>query len=157
MFIMDSPAPTVEVVAMLSTTTSHCEIRKRASENESGDSIEARCDNASRPLGRALKGVSVDRISACRVVMTLNAVHSPRVLSLSNCRGRLIVADVGTKWTTQLQKTAGIHAASTEFVAYKQIDGRMGCYDVTITYDANPGAQDTAYKDKTRQFCVPSQ
>lgn len=154
MFITASPAPTVEVVALLSTNRSRCEISKRASDEESGDQIEARCGNIRRPLGRALKGVSMNRISACQVVITVNAVHSPRLLDLSNCRGKLVVVDVGTIWTKQLQKTASIQAASTEFVSYKHIKSRTGCYDVTVTYDTKPGAQDTSYQEKTEQFCI---
>lgn len=154
MFTMDSPAPTVEVVALLSTTTSQCEIRKRVSDEEAGDPLEAKCGNVRRPLGRALKGVSVNPISACRVVITVNAVHLPRLLSISNCRGPLMVADVGASWTNHLRKTAGIRPASTEFVSYKQIEGRAGCYDVTVTYDAKPGDRDTSYQEKTERFCV---
>ena len=154
MFIMDSLAPTVEVVAFLSTKRSRCEIRKRASDNDSGDPIEVRCGAIRTPLGEALKGVSINRISSCRVVMTVNAVHSPRLLRLSNCRGPLIVKDLGARWIKQIQKTFNILPAKTEFVAYKTIVGRTSCYDVIITYDATLNSKDTSYKEKTRQFCT---
>lgn len=154
MLIMDSPAPTVEVVALLSTTTSHCEIRKSASDDEAGDPIEVRCGTIRKPLGSAIKGVSVNRVSACQVVMIVNAVHSPRLLNLSNCRGPLSVADAGGVWTKRLQKSADIKTGSIEFVAYEQVAGLTGCYNVTITYDAKSGGQNTSYKEKTGKFCV---
>jgi len=154
MFIMDSPPPSVEVVSVLSTTTSRCEIRKRLSDDEAGDPIEARCGSMTKPLGRALKGVSVNRISACRIVLTVNAVHSPRLLRLSNCRGPLSVADVGSRWTTRLRNAAAIKTSRGEFVSYEPIATQRGCYNVTVTYDAKSGTQNTAYKKKRERFCV---
>ena len=147
----------MEVVAVLTSTTSRCEIRKHTSGDEAGDQIEVRCGDATTSLGRALKGLSVNRISGCRVVLTVNAVHSPRLLSLSNCRKPLKVVDVGSVWTTRLQKSANIKPESVEFVAYEKIARRIGCYDITITYDANPNSSNTAYEEKKGQFCIEAQ
>jgi hypothetical protein len=95
MLIINQPASAVEVVAHLTATTSHCEIRRRSSDDEAGDPIEVRCGTTTTSLGRALKGASVDRIQACQIVLTVNAVHTPQLLGLNNCRGRLSVSDIG--------------------------------------------------------------
>ena len=152
-----SPTPTVEVVAVLSTATSRCEIRKRQSGDEAGDPIEAKCGATTKPIGRSLKGVTVDRISGCRVVLTVNAVHSPRLLNLSNCRGALVVTDIGSAWTKRLQKSAGINAKSVEFVSYEKLAERTGCYKVTVTYDVDAHSQNTAYQEKEGRFCIAAQ
>lgn len=154
MFAIDFGAQAIDVVAVLSATTSHCEIRKHASDNEDGDLIDARCGSLIKPIGRALKGVSVDHISACHVIVTVNAVHSPRLLSLTNCRGLLVVTDVGSAWREKVRKSAAIKESSVEFVSYEALAKRPGCYNVTITYDAVPSSENTAYKTKSGRFCV---
>jgi len=157
MFMMDAPPPpAIEIVAQLSTSTSHCQIQKRATDDEAGDQIEARCRSMTTPLGRALKGVSVDRIRACQVVLTVNAVHNPRLLNVGNCKGSLSVSDVGSQWVGQVEKAAGIKSGAVEFVAFEKAAAGPGCYRVTVTYDAKPGGQDTSYEDKQARFCVSS-
>ncbi len=154
MFTIDSSPQAIDVIAVLSTATSRCEIRKRVSDNEGGDLIDARCGSTVRQLGRALKGVSIDRISACRVVVTVNAVHRPRLLNLVNCSGSLTVTDVGSVWTKKLRQSVAIKDSSVEYVAYKALSMRPGCYKVAITYDAVPGSENTSYKERVGRFCV---
>lgn len=157
MSLIDSPPAQVEVVARLAARTSRCEIIKYASDDDSGDLLEGNCGTMSRSLGWALKGVSVDRINACQVLLTVNAVHSPRLLSLSNCSGRLVESDVGSTWVEQLQRRADIQSRSIEFISYAKVEKRVGCYDVTVTYDARSGAQNTPYKETAAQFCIRRQ
>ena len=153
MLLMASPPATVEVVAQLSTATSHCEIRKRVIDEEAGEPLEVKCGSATRSLGKALKGVSVDRISACRVFLTLNAVHFPHLLHVDNCHGRLVVSDVGSAWIKQLLIRARIKPQSVEFVSYERVDKRVGCYNVTVTYDANARISNTAYRQGKGTYC----
>lgn len=154
MSIMNTPVPLVEIVAILSTATSRCEIEKRQRDDESGDLIESRCGAITKPLGTALKGVSISPLSACEVVMTVNAVHSPRLLKLSNCQGPLTVVDVGSAWTNRLRKRADVETGSIEYVTYLPTEHRIGCYRVTIAYDAKPSFKNTPYKERVGEFCI---
>ncbi len=154
MLYMNPPLPAAEVVAQLSTTTSRCEIRKRMGDDEAGDPIEVQCGKTTTSLGRALKGVSVDRIRTCHIVLTVNAVHTPQLFSLNNCKGRLTVLNIGSEWTDRLERSASIKPADVEFTAFEKIMGRRGCYNVGLTYDATAGGQDTSYKEKKGSFCV---
>ena len=80
-------------------------------------------DNAIRT---GLKGVSVDRVRACQIMLTVNAVRTPQLLSLNNCHGPLRVSDIGSDWTKQLQKSAAIESSIVEFVLSEKAAGRAG-------------------------------
>lgn len=99
----------------------------------------------------------MDRISPCRVVMTVNAVPSPRLLDLGNCLGTLEISDLGVAWTARLLKLEAIKPENLEYVGYRRISRQPGCYSVTITYDATPNGENTAYKDKMGRFCIVAQ
>jgi len=157
MFFFDAPMPPIQVIANLSAAHSTCAIVKRLSDDESGDLIEARCSSGRKSLGRALKGVITDRLSSCRVVVFVSAVHFPRALDVSNCRGALRVVDVGSHWTAALRKSIGLDINAVEFVSFGKVGGRVGCYDVAITYDVHPHARSSAYRRVRRRFCADGQ
>jgi hypothetical protein len=145
---------TPEIIASLGSATSRCEVRRHESDSEEGDPIDVRCGSAVKSLGRALKGVSVDRIGECRLVLTVNAVHSPRLLDVSNCKGALSVKDIGSAWSGKLEASVKVKRANVEYVSYEKIPDRLGCYNVSITYDINPGSQNTAFGERKSVFCI---
>ncbi|MFA6125654.1 hypothetical protein [Sphingomonas sp.] len=95
MLFIDSPATAVESVARLSSARSRCEIVRKITDEELGDKISVRCGREEKSIGRALKGASADRVSACSVVLNIYAVHTPKLIAVNNCSGALKMSDVG--------------------------------------------------------------
>lgn len=155
MLFIDSPATAVESVALLSSARSRCEIVRNITDDELGDRIEVRCGGQKKSIGRALKGVSADRLSACSVALTIYAVHTPKLLTISNCSGTLKVSDVGSAWLARLGSAYKIAPSRVEFVSFEKAAERIGCYKTTVTYDAKAGKQDTAYEAKAGIYCLP--
>jgi hypothetical protein len=152
--VHDVPSPGVEIVAILSSKASRCEIVRRASDAEDGDPIEARCGDRVKIIAKALKGLSSDRLSACHVLLTINAVHSPSLFDISTCKGGLQVKDLGKTWVARLQKRMANPPKNLEFVSYEKLPRRPGCYSVTITYDVEPGSGSTPFRSRSGTFCV---
>ena len=156
MLFIDSPATALESVALLSSPRSRCEIVRNITNDELGDKIQVRCGRQEKFIGRALKGVSADRLSACSVALTIYAVHTPKLLAINNCSGTLKVSDVGSAWLARLGSVYKITPSRVEFVSFQKAAGRIGCYRTTVTYDANAGKQDTAYEAKSGIYCLPA-
>lgn len=154
MLFIDSPAVALQSVAWLSSARSRCEIVRRVTDDELGDFISARCNGQDRNIGRALKGVLTDRLSACSIVLTIYAVHAPKLIAIENCSGKLNVYDVGRAWLARLRSTYKIAPSRVEFVSYEKAAGRPGCYRMTMTYDKIVGKQDTTYEAKSRLYCL---
>lgn len=154
MLFIDSPAVALESIARLSSARSQCEIVRKVTDDELGDFISARCGRKDKNIGRALKGVLADRLSPCSVVLTIYAVHAPKLIAIENCSGILKVSDVGRAWLARLSSIYKIASSRVEFVSYEKAAGRPGFYKMTMTYDKKAGKQDTAYAAKSGLYCL---
>jgi hypothetical protein len=154
MMFFDAPAAAVESVVLLSSPLSQCEIVRNITDDELGDRIQVRCGWQEKSIGRALKGVSADRLSACSVALTIYAVQMPKLLAISNCSGILKVSDVGSTWIARLRYAYKISPSQIEFVSFEKTGGRAGCYKATVTYDTKAGQQNTPYDAKSGVYCI---
>lgn len=146
---------TPDIVAEIVASGSRCEIVRRVTEDERGDSIDVRCGAMTKEIGRALKGLSLDKISECHVVVILNAVNFPKLLGIDNCRGPIRIDDLGHSWTARLSMKHDVASSRLEYISYEPSSQQHGCYKLTITYDvAAAGGQNTAYDAKSEQYCV---
>lgn len=84
----------------------------------------------------------------------MNAVRDPKVLDVKNCRGQFGAADVGRVWLSGILKQNGIAKSQIEYVSYAPLAESLGCYRVSVTFDAKPGAKDTAFGEKAGTFCI---
>jgi hypothetical protein len=150
MIAIDTP----ELIAQLVARGSHCEIVRLVTDDERGDRVEVRCGAAAKALGHALKGLSLDKISECQVVVTLNAVNVPKLLGVDNCGGSIRVNDLGRTWVAKLRMKNGVIPSRLDYVSYEKSSERAGCYKVTITYDAVAGSQNTAFVAKSEEYCL---
>jgi hypothetical protein len=143
----------MEIVALISNGTSGCELQKH--NGDDFDTVTLRCGNAVQNLGNASKGVTVDRLSGCHIMVHVAAVRQPRLLSINNCGESVEVADVGQSWTKQLQRSNRIKPGALEYVSYSQIPERAGCYNVEISYDQHEDSANSPFNNKNGTFCVP--
>ena len=145
---------TTEVVATLRGTP-QCTIVRGSSDDETGDPVILRCGDSTKPIARVLKGLSADRISDCEVVITIYAVHRPKIIGISNCSGTR-VTNLSRKWVEHLQAAYHITNSRIEYVDYKKSYSGLGCYKVTITFDANKFQHDPSFSSKSGTYCLNS-
>ncbi len=150
----DQPPAPVQQIAELRSSTSRCLITLTRTDNENGDPVTARCGTRNWTLAKTLKGADAQTISPCRVVIIVNAVREPKVLDVKNCSGHFNATDVSRVWLSGILEKNGIAKSQIEYVSYAPLAGSLGCYRVSVTFDARPGAKDTAFGEKSGTFCI---
>ncbi|WP_152542086.1 hypothetical protein [Sphingomonas sp. RIT328] len=154
MFI-DVPTTTEAGVIRLTSARSNCEIVRNVTDDELGDIIEGRCGEKAVFITRALKNIRVDRISPCRAVMTVFAVNKPKLLLLDNCSAKLNIKNVGDIWLKNLTHRYHVSASQVEYVSFEMVRRQVGCYKVTVTFDADAKAgKVNAYMQRSGKYCL---
>lgn len=152
MFLFDAPiVSTPETLAVLVSGRSRCEIVQYVTDDETGNPLSVRCGSGISHLGHALKGVSIDKISNCSIMITINAVHFPKLLRVDNCSGDANILDIGKIWKNRL---AGRQVSLLEYVTYEKITEKIGCYKVTITFDAENNVKNTPFRARSANYCA---
>jgi len=152
------PVPDSVVVAHIVSKSSKCEIvRLDRGDAESGDLIRLHCGRLTKSLGFAPKGLSVDEISSCDVVIVLNAVHFPSLINVRNCEGSPKIVNVGRQWSSTLERVYSINRKSLEYISYERIKNEPACYNVSVTFDLTSNKNNTSYDSKAAKYCIENQ
>lgn len=149
--MFDVPPAPVKILAELHSPRSRCAVIQIETDSERGDPVLLRCGHSLTLLGRGLKGVETDRISACAVVLTIEAVHVPRLIGVDACRGKARIEEAGTSWIERTRRRLGIAYSRIFYVSYARRGSR--CYDMTLTYAERPRG-DSPFLARTGRFCI---
>jgi hypothetical protein len=155
MYLSDLPARVPEtVIADLSSLRGRCAVVRKMSESEAGNAIVLNCGTRASLISRELKGFSIDRVSACKIVLIVSSVQVPKLFSLSNCNGRGDIRYLGRAWVSRILRRQGIPPSRLEYVSYQKVRQRPLCYKVETTYDVHPRSA-TNFASAAGTFCVP--
>jgi hypothetical protein len=146
-------APSSAVIAEMQAPHSRCQIVRRITEEERGNIIDLRCGARRQRLGRELKGFSLEKVGKCRVMLTIGAVHFPKLYDINNCRGKMQVMDLSSEWTHTLLRMAKIPWSRLEYMSYEKVPADRICYSVEATYDARSTGS-TAFLSTSKVFCA---
>ncbi len=148
--------PPVKVVQLgtLYSSKSKCSIIEQKTDSESGDQITANCGSRSLQIASGFKGAVFENLSACQATLVVHAVRQPRLFRVSNCHGSPVATEFGAGWTRMLLRKYGIGLSQVEYTSYTPILRKPGCYQLRVTFDANRGATDTSFQEKSSNFCI---
>jgi hypothetical protein len=138
-------------LAKLGPSSSECRIVQLPSDSEEGDRLLLRCGGSVRSVGRALKGVEVDRLRSCAVMLKIAAVHVPKLVHVDACAGKPRIEEVGASWIDNMRRKLGIKASRIQYASFAR--RALGCYAVTLTYTARAKG-DSPFLDRTTRFCI---
>jgi hypothetical protein len=146
--------PVDVVLAKFGNGEEQCVISERQSDSEVGNPIFIRCSSKTASIGLTQKGASVNVTGSCSAIVTLNAVHFPKLVLVDACHKQIKVRDVGTRLARKIAWAKGVSWDRIEYLTYDPVKNGKPCYRITLTYAALNNASNSPYCSLEQRLCV---